>query len=76
VSKTVRQIARSAGRDYITPEDIHDAIESGIEKEKLQDEVLLILGGVAGFGAEDAECCAFVATNDFKKLRRKRRKVR
>lgn len=57
--KSVKEIARSKGRDYITPEDITAAINAGADKATLQQEVLDVLGGE--MGAEDWSCCAFVA---------------
>ena len=45
-------------RDYITPEDIGDAIDDGIERTVLWGEVLEALGDKR---VEDWSCCALVA---------------
>jgi len=59
--KTIFDIAKAEGRDYVTPEDISDSIKSGCPKETLQSDVLKLLGRQAGFGAEDSSLCAFIA---------------
>ena len=58
--ESVTGIARKAGRDYITPEDIADALKvSPVDTVRL--DVLAVLGGTTGFGAEDRGLCAYVA---------------
>lgn len=58
---TIYEAAAVAGRDYITPEDVHDAYASGCSADAIRRDVLLVLGRVSGVGAEDAGLCAFVA---------------
>lgn len=57
---SVTRIAKRNGRDYITPEDVSDALKK-IPKERVRLDVLAILGKQTGFGAEDSGLCAFVA---------------
>jgi hypothetical protein len=60
-SNAIRKRAEADGREYITPEDIGDCINDGVPKPDIQAEVLHVLGGTGGYGAEDSELCAFVA---------------
>ena len=50
--------AKKYSRDYITPEDIGEAISAGESKASVQQEVLDALGRKV---CEDWSCCAFVA---------------
>lgn len=58
--------AKAAGCDYITPEDVQEAINEGVDRIELWGELLAILGKKRGLGVEDASLCASVAY-DFKK---------
>ena len=51
-------IAQGNGRDYITPEDIEEAM-NGLALD-IELDFLEILAGEAGIGIEDKTCCAFV----------------
>lgn len=55
------EIAEAAGRDYVTPEDVQDAIDGGVPMVDLWQELLGILGGATTFGLEDRGLCCFVA---------------
>lgn len=56
----VTAIARRHKRDYITPEDVGDALLAhGATQVRLA--VLEVLGNMTAFGAEDSSLCAFVA---------------
>lgn len=52
--------AAKAGRNYITPEDITDAIAAGAERVHLYETVLRAINDRA---AEDYRLCAFVSYN-------------
>jgi hypothetical protein len=52
--------AAENGRNYITPEDIQDAIDAGADQMVLSVAVLKALGQKK---CEDWSCCAFVAGN-------------
>jgi hypothetical protein len=54
------EIAKTEGRDYITPEDVADALKK-FDVNKVRLDVLEVLGKQVGFGAEDCGLCAFVA---------------
>lgn len=56
----VIEIARTAGRNYITPEDVTDALMSN-NPETVRLAVLEILGKQTDFGVEDCSLCAFIA---------------
>lgn len=58
---TVIEIAKKHRRNYITPEDVTEALESDVSDSKIQRDVLEVLGNTAGFGAEDSSLCAFIA---------------
>lgn len=47
-------------RNYITPEDITEALET-VSEEMVRLNVLEVLGECSGFGAEDGKLCAWVA---------------
>lgn len=58
----VTAIAAQAGRDYITPEDVEQAMnENADDPHAIRIDVLEVLGIQTDFGAEDAGLCAFVA---------------
>jgi hypothetical protein len=57
---TVTAIAAKQGRDYITPEDVSDALQDhALDQVRL--DALEVLGKQTEFGAEDRSLCAFVA---------------
>lgn len=58
----ITEIARRDGRDYVTPEDVGEALKTD-SVEIVRRDVLQVLGKQAGFGAEDASLCAFIAWN-------------
>lgn len=53
-------LADAAGRDYIMPEDVSEALESN-DVTRVRLDVLEVLGGTIGYGAEDSELCAYIA---------------
>lgn len=55
------EIAKEHGREYVTPEDVHDAINEGTPIDQVRLEVLKILGNIAGTYCEDGSLCAFIA---------------
>lgn len=57
---SVTRIAKKDRRDYITPEDVNDALKT-THKDRVRLDVLAVLGKQASFGAEDSGLCAFVA---------------
>ena len=58
----VIEIAEKYGRDYITPEDIEQAMnENGDDPHGIRIDVLEVLGKQTAFGAEDPGLCAFAA---------------
>lgn len=54
-------MAKKAGRDYITPEDVQQAIDDGVSPIDVASAVLAVIGNQTQFGAEDPGLCAFVA---------------
>lgn len=60
MSNVVVELAKTRGRDYITPEDVSDAIRAGNVPEVRRD-VLEVIAKCAGAGAEDASLCAYIA---------------
>lgn len=56
----ITHIAHGAGRTYITPEDVSEALQNNPE-EPVRLHTLEVLGKISGFGAEDSGLCAFVA---------------
>lgn len=56
--KTITEIAASNGRDYITPEDVSEALRAGATVDSVRQQVLQ---AIADKGAEDPSCCAYVA---------------
>ena len=65
-ARHLEAIAKKNERDYITPEDIQDAIDGDAPKIEIWDELLAILGKQRGLGAEDASLCCFLA-REYKK---------
>ena len=57
-SNCVIAIAKADGRDYITPEDVSQAINEDNDVTKVRLDVLEVL---SGWGAEDSGLCAFIA---------------
>lgn len=68
----VAQLAHKDGRDYITPEDIGEAMKTHPE-DKVRLDTLEIMADNAGFGLEDRGLCAFVAFQGKKRPGRRRR---
>jgi len=59
---SIIEIAKKHGRNYITPEDISEALKlSRLSADKVRIEVLEILGKQTEYGVEDSSLCAFVA---------------
>ena len=58
---SVTVIAASKSRDYITPEDVSQALRMETNTDKVRRDVLEVLGKQTTFGAEDAGLCAFIA---------------
>lgn len=57
----ITAIAKEAGRDYITPEDVQRAHnEHRDDPHLVRIDLLEILGRQTEFGAEDFALCAFV----------------
>lgn len=61
MSKILAELAAEHKRDYITPEDVQEAINAGAERLFLWEELLAILGKQRSLGAEDAGLCCFIA---------------
>ena len=59
--RVLAEKAKLAGREYITPEDVQEAVNEGVNKLALCDELLAILGKQRDLGAEDSGLCAFIA---------------
>lgn len=57
---SVTIIAHAAGRSYITPEDVSDALEMH-NADRVRLDVLAVIGKQTDFEAEDAGLCAFIA---------------
>ncbi len=53
--------ATKSGYKYITPEDVTEALQKGIDVNTVRLDVLEVLGGTTDFGAEDSELCAWLA---------------
>lgn len=58
--RTVRAVAKQQGRDYITPEDVEEALKRGADRQAVREEVLR---AVARKQCEDPSACAFTALN-------------
>lgn len=59
VVNCVMELARTDGRDYMTPEDVENALRNGVSPEVVRLAVLEVLG--KKLGAEDYSLCAFIA---------------
>jgi len=57
---SVTSIAAENNRDYITPEDVSEALKKNAV-DRVRRDVLEVLGKHSGYGAEDTGLCAFVA---------------
>lgn len=58
----VTNIAKDNGRDYITPEDVAEAVKRhGQEMLAIQRAILEVISRTTEFGIEDASLCAFIA---------------
>ncbi len=53
-------LAKAKGREYVTPEDVQDAVDAGVPRAELCIELLGIMG-LRKPGLEDLRLCAFVA---------------
>ena len=61
------EIIKKEGRNYITPEDVNEAFRIHHEDyHAVRIDLLEILGGHAGIGAEDRILCAFVGWEGFR----------
>jgi len=60
-NNTIAKIAKENNRDYITPEDVQEAINRGGDLTKIRLDVLEVMADNAGFGCEDRGLIAFVA---------------
>ena len=59
---SVIEIAKKYQRDYITPEDVSEALKkSRFSSQRVRLEVLEVLAKQTEYGAEDSSLCAFVA---------------
>lgn len=57
---SIAELARRQGRNYITPDDVSEALEHH-PADQVRMDVLAVLGKQTDFGAEDASLCAFIA---------------
>lgn len=65
---SVIEIAKKHQRNYITPEDVSEALKlSRFSSWKVRLEVLEVLAKQTEYGAEDPSLCAFVAWKGRKK---------
>ena len=59
---SVIEIAKKHGRDYITPEDVSEALKlSRFASHRVRSEILEVLAKQTDYGAEDSTLCAFIA---------------
>lgn len=61
---SIMQIAKRAGRDYITPADVSEALKNS-DRDSVRLDVLAVIGKQTQFGAEDIGLCAFIAWRGF-----------
>lgn len=55
-------IAKKHQRNYITPEDVSEALKlSRFASDRVRLEVLEVLAKQTDYGAEDSSLCAFIA---------------
>ena len=64
-SGPVWRLATARGHDYITPEDVGDAITEGASRDDVWRDVLIAADVKA---AEDLSLCAFMALDKFDRL--------
>ncbi len=57
------EIAKNHRRNYITPEDVKEALEKYPNINDIRLDLLEVLGNVSNFGVEDYGSCAFIAWN-------------
>jgi predicted ATP-dependent protease len=59
---SIIEIAKKDGRDYVTPEDVSEALkQSRFSSQRVRLEILEILAKQTDYGAEDSSLCAFIA---------------
>ena len=59
---SITEIAKKHRRNYITTEDISEALKkSRFSSQRVRLEVLEVLAKQTGYGAEDSSLCAFIA---------------
>ena len=67
---SITEIAKKHGRDYITPEDVNEALSKlrfasldriAFVTQRVRMDVLEILARQTDFGVEDSNLCAFIA---------------
>jgi len=58
---SIIEIAKKHQRNYITPEDVTEALESDVPDSTVQRDTLEVLGNITKFSAENSSLCAFVA---------------
>ena len=64
VLNIVTYIAKEKGRDYITPEDVAEAVKRhGQAMLAIQRSILEVISRTTEFGIKDASLCAFIAIN-------------
>ena len=61
VALTLTSIAEQHGRNYVTPEDVSEALDSHASKDLIRMEVLALVGRQSKYGIEDAGLCACIA---------------
>lgn len=61
MTNTLAAIAAENGRNYITPEDVAEAINRATPIDRVRLDLLEILGKQTNYGVEDHSLCAFVA---------------
>jgi len=57
---TVTKVSEKAGRKYITPEDVSDALKEW-PVGRVRADVLAVIAKQTEYGCEDAGLCAFIA---------------
>ena len=59
---SVIEVAKKHGRNYITPEDVSEALKlSRFASNRVRSEVLEVLAEQTDYGVEDSNLCAFIA---------------
>jgi predicted ATP-dependent protease len=54
------EIAKRKNRDYITPEDVTEALQM-YNKQRVRYNLLAIIARQVDYGCEDVSLCAFIA---------------